>query len=240
MSHKRVSLGLFHHYSCVFNPHILNLFLFTIQRRIIFKFEDQLSVLSRIWIRGSPTPPDDTLQKPFSVLGLSSFDGSSALGGGGDGKTDTLLTGSFLVLSSSLCLDLRILCTYIIKRLRLNKAFVNTASKPCEPAHIPGDAYGYICISGSGLYFSQDPFDIAFPPFLITELLPFLCWFFLSTAWTGFCSFLIREVQPRLPWPASLYLLCLRLRFPCLCCPSRVQQTLMGGVRESLPFFPVL
>lgn len=163
MSHKRVSLGLFHHYSCVFNPHILNLFLFTIQRRIIFKFEDQLSVLSRIWIRGSPTPPDDTLQKPFSVLGLSSFDGSSALRGGGDGKTDTLLTGSFLVLSSSLCLDLRILCTYVIKRLRLNKAFVNTASKPCEPAHIPGDAYGYICISGSGLYFSQEPFDIAFP-----------------------------------------------------------------------------
>lgn len=149
-----------------------------------------------------------------------------------------MLTGSFLALGSSLCLDLRILCTYIIRRLRLNKAFVFslllTASKPCEPARIPTVTFALV-----GLVYIF-PKILLTLPFLITELLPYLCWFFPSTALTGLCSFLIREVQPRLPWPTSLYLLCLRLRFPLLCCPSHVQQVLMGGVRESLPFSPVL
>lgn len=97
------------------------------------------------------------------------------MGRGGDGKTDTLLTGSFLVLGSSLCLDLRILCTYIIKRLRLNKAFAFslplTASKPYEPAHIPWVAYSYICISGSGFtFFPRSFFNIDFPDNSVSSL----------------------------------------------------------------------
>lgn len=161
-----MSVGLLHRYSHEFNPYILNLFLFTIHSRIIFKFGDRLSALSRMRIKRFPSAPwADTLRKAFSSF---LFDDSSALG--------ALLTGNFISIgliyvSRSQCL-VHIFNQIILGLIKLLLFPLSlTVSKLWEPNHIPCDACNYICIQWVWFYiFPRSFFNIDFSDNWVSSL----------------------------------------------------------------------